>query len=448
MNEMDSTSSTPSPSRRFGRYESVRPAGVGGMATVWLGNVEEDGETRNVAIKCLHEFIAEDPANIAILEDEARLASCVHHPNVVGVLELVPAEDGTPPALVMEWVDGVNLSALAAAANRSGERLPVDVVVAIMRDVLAGLHAAHEARRDDGLALEIVHRDVSPQNILVGVDGVTRLTDFGVAKATWRTQATELGAIKGKLAYMAPEQLEGRVDRRADLFAAGVVLWELLTGARLRDGDGVQILVQILHSRVVAPSERAPSAAVLDDIVMRALASEPDERFATTAEMAEVLVGCVAPATAERVAEVVVALTGGPTPPYSSHDPTPFTRDGEPTTDVTTERQMILPPVDETTAGPARGRERARATRRASERARGRGAASRRSRARRAGAPLCTPPRRSPRAARRLSSHRDRVRRGAACCGATTDETDEQDEREGDTQPRHRPAAGGARVEV
>ena len=158
------------------------------------------------------------------------------------------------PALVMEWIEGVDLAELVRAATKSGRRLPLDVVSAIACDVLAGLHAAHESRRDDGLALEIVHRDVSPQNILVGFDGVVRVTDFGVAKAAWRQQHTEHGAIKGKLGYLAPEQLTGLADRRADVFGVGVVLWELLTGTRLRKGDGVEVLVEILCKQMEAPS--------------------------------------------------------------------------------------------------------------------------------------------------------------------------------------------------
>jgi serine/threonine protein kinase len=211
--------------------ELVRELGMGGMATVWLARLDDGTGSRPVAVKKPHAFRAADPATLAILQDEARLAACIRHPNVVGFVDLV---GGAEPALVMEWIDGVDLARLARAARRTGRRLPVDVVAAIARDLLAGLHAAHEARRDDGLGLGIVHRDVSPQNVLVGFDGVMRITDFGVAMAEGRQQYTEEGAIKGKLAYLAPEQLAGCCDRRTDLYALGAVVWELLTGERLR----------------------------------------------------------------------------------------------------------------------------------------------------------------------------------------------------------------------
>jgi len=293
------------------RYEILGQLGVGGMANVHLARVM-DGSEKTVAIKRLHHFIAEDPTNVAILQDEAYLASCIRHPNVVRILDFLEGVDGTAPALVMECIDGVNLAALSDAAFKSGRKLRLDVIVAIVCDVLAGLHAAHEARTDDGMALEIVHRDVSPQNILIGFDGVTRLTDFGVAKGAWRRQVTELGAIKGKLGYMAPEQLEGKADRRADLYSAGVVLWELLTGRRLRtaDGAGAQILVEIMHGMVEPPSVHASEANILDDIVMRALRCDPEQRFSTTHDMAVMLADRVTPASPKQVAQALAEAFG------------------------------------------------------------------------------------------------------------------------------------------
>lgn len=285
--------------------EIVRTLGVGGMATVYLARLDDGGRSREVAVKKLHAFLAEDAMSASALEDEAQLGACIHHPNVVGVIDLINEGE---PALVMEWVDGVDLAKLVRVAASDGRRIPVDVVAAIARDVLAGLHAAHESRRDDGLALEIVHRDVSPQNILVGFDGVVRVTDFGVAKAAWRRQYTEQGSIKGKLGYLAPEQLNGICDRRSDVFSAGVVLWELLTGARLRAGDGVEVLVEILYGNVEAPSARGAEVACLDDLVMRALARAPEDRFATAAEMVEAIERAVIPASAARVAEVLADL--------------------------------------------------------------------------------------------------------------------------------------------
>jgi serine/threonine-protein kinase len=224
---------------------------------------------------------------------------------VVGVIELVTGDE---PALVMEWIDGIELGKLVRAAADKGRRLPVDVVAAIGRDMLAGLHAAHESRRDDGLALDIVHRDVSPQNVLVGFDGSTRITDFGVAKAAWRQQHTEDGSIKGKLRYLAPEQLTGSCDRRADVYGVGAVMWELLTGTRMRAGDGVEMLVEILCAQVQAPSVSSPEAACLDAVVMQALERSPDQRFATAAEMLAAIERCVTVASPARVAAAVAEL--------------------------------------------------------------------------------------------------------------------------------------------
>jgi eukaryotic-like serine/threonine-protein kinase len=299
--------------------EIVKTLGVGGMATVYLARRDEGGRTRDVAVKKLHAFLAADSASVAVLEDEAQLGACIRHPNVVSVIDFIePTSEHEAPALVMEWIEGVDLAELVRATTKSGRRLPLDVVSAIACDVLAGLHAAHESCRDDGLALEIVHRDVSPQNILVGIDGIVRVTDFGVAKAAWRQQHTEHGAIKGKLGYLAPEQLTGLADRRADVFGVGVVLWELLTGARLRTGDGVEVLVEILCKQMEAPSTLNAEAAALDAIVLAALERSPEDRFASADERRTALASIVAPASADRVAEVTRAFLGTAEPTVSS----------------------------------------------------------------------------------------------------------------------------------
>lgn len=277
------------------------------MASVHLAEMTLAGTTRKVAVKQLHPFIAADEASVALLEWEARLAKCIQHPNVVGVIDLLPASsESSAPTLVMEWIDGANLGSMIAATSKS--HLPPDVIVAIMCDLLRGLHAAHEAHDGDA-PLEIVHRDVSPQNVIVGMDGIARLTDFGVARALWRLEATKIGGIKGKLGYMAPEQLEGRVDRRADIYAAGVVLWELLTAKRFRslEGEASQVLIQILHGFATAPSAEGAIAS-LDEIVLRALARFPEDRFATALEMADALSARISPASPARVAAVMGTL--------------------------------------------------------------------------------------------------------------------------------------------
>ena len=271
------------------------------MATVYLA--QRDG--RNVAVKELHDFLAEDPACLAMLADEARILGAIRHPNVVEMLGVIADEEGAS-ALVMEWVDGVSLTALVEALAATGRRLPLDVVVGLARDILAGLDAAHEARGPEGESLEIVHRDVSPQNVLVGFDGLARVIDFGVAKSSVRQQQTIQGAIKGKLGYLAPEQLDGRCDRTTDVFALGVVLWELLTGKRLRTASEIApVLVEIFCGVVAKPSTHAPEAGPLDGIVLRALRRDPEDRFATAREMAAALTAAVQPGSSARIASVL-----------------------------------------------------------------------------------------------------------------------------------------------
>ncbi|MCW5837256.1 MAG: serine/threonine protein kinase, partial [Labilithrix sp.] len=227
---------------QVGRYALGAPIARGGMATLHLGRlVGSAGFARTVAIKRLHRHLCADPSFLDAFADEARLAARIRHPNVVPTLDVVSTEaSAAAPGellLVMEYVDGESLSALARQAKAP---LPPPIVVAIVSEMLHGLHSAHEARSEDGQPLGIVHRDVSPQNVLVGADGVARLVDFGIARATGvrRGSSTGEGDLKGKLAYMAPEQIRREpVTRKTDIFAAGIVLWELLTGRRLFSSD-------------------------------------------------------------------------------------------------------------------------------------------------------------------------------------------------------------------
>jgi len=258
------------------------------MATVHLGKLLGPlGFTRTVAIKRLHENLARNPAFVAMLIDEARLASRIDHPNVVATLDVVT--EGDEVFVVMDYVKGASLASILDAARERGERIPAGIAVSLVVDVLHGLHAAHEARSERGEPLRIVHRDVSPHNVLVGVDGAARVADFGVAKAIGRVQATRDGQIKGKLSYMAPEQALGRaLDARADVFAAGIVLWEALTGRHLfaRDAEA-QTMAAVLGDPIDPPSAYAPGLApALDEAVTRALARDPDARFASARDLA------------------------------------------------------------------------------------------------------------------------------------------------------------------
>ena len=258
------------------------------MATVHFGRlVGPAGFARPVAIKRLHALYARDPDFVKMFLDEARLASRIAHPNVVQTLDLVETEEEI--FLVMEYVRGLSLSALVRTLRRAGERVPPRVAVGIVGGVLEGLHAAHEAKDDLGERLDLVHRDVSPHNVLVGTDGVARLLDFGVAKAAGRLQETRDGKVKGKLAYMAPEQIAGDpLTRRTDIYAASVVLWEALTGRRLfyAENDG-ETLRRVLNDVVPPPSSIVPELPPeLDAVVMRGLEREAGKRYATAHDMA------------------------------------------------------------------------------------------------------------------------------------------------------------------
>jgi serine/threonine protein kinase len=295
--------------RVIGRYVLYSEIAAGGMATVHLGRLRGvGGFSRTVAIKRLHPQFAKDPEFVAMFLDEARLAGRIRHPNVASVLDVVALEGEL--FLVMEFVLGESLSRLLRNAATVEEAVPISVAVAVVGGTLRGLHAAHEATSESGEALNLVHRDVSPHNIQVGVDGVPRVVDFGVAKAANRAQTTREGQLKGKLSYMSPEQVHrDRIDRRTDIYAAAVVLWETLVGHRLFGGDDtVAILNDIICGAAVPPSRHRPEVPhALDEVVMRGLSLRPDARFSTAKEMAEALEDAFAPASAARVGDWVEA---------------------------------------------------------------------------------------------------------------------------------------------
>jgi serine/threonine-protein kinase len=257
------------------------------MATVHLGRLLGPvGFSRTVAIKRSHPEMAGDPEFVSMFLDEARLAARIRHPNVVSTLDVVALEGEL--FLVMDFVQGESLSRLMRASKILGTKIPPEIARTIMAGALHGLHAAHEAKNERGEALKIVHRDVSPQNILIGVDGIARVLDFGVAKALGRIQTTRDGQIKGKLSYLAPEQLNGNISRQSDIYAASVVLWEVLTAERLFDADNPgDLLSQVLNRPVRPPSGLTKSVSPeLDRIVLKGLARDPADRYATAREMA------------------------------------------------------------------------------------------------------------------------------------------------------------------
>lgn len=293
--------------RTVGRYILHEPIAAGGMATVHLGRlVGPIGFSKVVAIKRLRDDIGADSGGLARLLDEARLTARVQHPNVVSTLDAL-ALDGEL-FLVMEYVRGAPLSLLFRNEQKRGGRVPVGITAAAIIGALHGLHAAHEARDDNGELLGIIHRDVSPQNIMLGVEGVPHLLDFGVAKATFRLQSTEQGALKGKLGYMAPEQLAGApAERRVDIHAMGIVLWELLTGQRLFHGEEAGATIRAVMERTPEPpSQLSPEAPpALDAVVLRALEKRAELRFATAREFAAALEGAVTAASQLVVGEYV-----------------------------------------------------------------------------------------------------------------------------------------------
>jgi serine/threonine-protein kinase len=283
--------------QRVERYELLGEIASGGMATVYLARLTGmGGFQRFVAMKRLHPHLASEKEFVEMFLDEARIAARIHHPNVVPILEVGASQVGY--FLVMEYIEGDTLARLLARAASTGKRLPVSIALRIAIDMLSGLHAAHELHDDQNQPVNLVHRDVSPQNVLVGQDGIARITDFGVARAASRLNATRAGQLKGKIAYMAPEQAAGaeQLDRRADVFSAGVVIWESLAQKRLFKAENEAATLSRVIAEPVPPlTEVAPLvSAEVDAVVMRALDRDPDKRFASCAAFADALEGAAA----------------------------------------------------------------------------------------------------------------------------------------------------------
>ena len=295
-----------------GRYAIFDRIAAGGMAAVHVARlVGEGGFARTVAVKRLHPQFALDPEFVAMFLDEARLAARIRHPNVVATVDIVNGDGEL--FLVMEYVEGESLSTLLRIGRDRALPVAVDVAAGLMAQTLHGLHAAHEATNDLGEPLRIVHRDVSPQNLLVGTDGVVRVLDFGVAKALGKLHTTREGQLKGKLGYLAPEQVMGQpVTRRSDLFAASVVLWESLAGQRLFSADSEgNVLRRIMDGVVDPPSRHAPGiTAALEAVVLRGLAKEPADRFDSALAMAEALEAAAPCATPRAIGRWLHDLAG------------------------------------------------------------------------------------------------------------------------------------------
>jgi serine/threonine-protein kinase len=295
-----------------GRYLLLQEIARGGMATVHLGRaVGDQGFYRRVAIKKLLPQFTRDPQFTAMMLDEARIASCVDHPNVAGVRDVVREDDEL--FLVLDYIQGDTLARLIRRSG--GGAVPLRITASIVSGLLHGLYAAHEARDEYDEPLDIVHRDISPQNVMVGVDGLTRVLDFGIAKAFGSSQNTSRGDIKGKLSYMAPEQLTAQpATQRSDLFAAGIVLWEALTGRRLFDfASEREAFARPLDFMPPAPSSLVPGLPeALDAVALRALSPRPEDRFASAREMALALEAAADLARPSEVGEWVEELMRKP----------------------------------------------------------------------------------------------------------------------------------------
>ena len=286
----------------IGEYEILERLRHGGMATLFLGRKHgAAGFARNAAIKVIHPHLSFDHEFVRMFVDEARICAQISHPNVIHV-EAFGEENGLY-YMVMEYLEACAVSELLRVFRRLDEKTPVEMAANIVLQIAGGLHAVHEARGLDSQPLNIVHRDVSPSNILVSTDGHVKLIDFGIAKSRGRYAETQVGqGIKGKLKYIAPEQAsEGPVDRRADIFSLGVVFWELLVGKHLfPDENEVALLRRFTEPNIVAPSRENPAVpAALDDVVLAMLAQKPNDRIQDAWEVRRRIVAAL-PAAASR----------------------------------------------------------------------------------------------------------------------------------------------------
>ena len=291
------------PGDRLDRYELLCKIGQGGMASVWLARSHGlEGFERLVALKTVLPDHATDTAFRTMLIDEARIASSIDHPNVARILDV--GEDRGVPFMVLDYIAGESLNRLQRVLAQDGKRIPYAIAVRVLADACSGLHVAHEMRGADGAPLNIVHRDVSPQNILVDDYGVAKVIDFGVAKAAGRLSAeTATGIIKGKVAYMAPEQALGLpVDRRADVYAIGAVAFYLLAGKAPfdADNDAARILRAVNGGEPDPLPDGVPPA--LAAVIRRCLSRSPDDRYASAGLLRDALEASTTPATNTEVA--------------------------------------------------------------------------------------------------------------------------------------------------
>ena len=272
---------------QFGKYILDRRIAVGGMAEVFLARVEgPEGVAKQVVIKRILPRVSRDRHFVDMFIDEARISVLLRHGNIVPVFDFGKVEDSF--YLAMEYVDGVALGKLLRGSRDKRLQLPLELAVFVAAEVCKGLDHAHRLRDAKGEPLRVVHRDVSPQNVMISFDGEVKLLDFGIARAAGRISSTAVGVVKGKSSYMSPEQVQGLpVDARSDLFSLGTILWEMLAGRRLFDGEALQEVFEAIARAVVVPPSRhrAEVPGELDRVVLRALGREPKNRYQSAAEM-------------------------------------------------------------------------------------------------------------------------------------------------------------------
>ncbi|HEX3556031.1 MAG TPA: TonB family protein [Thermoanaerobaculia bacterium] len=312
----------PAEGERFGQYTLLERIAAGGMAEVWQARMRGvEGFQKTVAIKRILPHMTDNAEFVGMFIDEAKLAAQLSHPNIVHIYDL--GKIGRDYYIAMEYVEGKDLRSLLNAGRRRDLPLPLALSLMIAARVASALDYAHRKRDFEGRELSLVHRDVSPQNVLLSYDGDVKLCDFGIAKAVSKASQTQMGALKGKLQYMSPEQAWGRaVDARSDLFSLGAVLFEMVTGERLFQGDSeMSVLEAVRQGRVRSPRQVNPAVPQeVDEIVTRALAVDPQARFQTAGEMKQrleaVLAALPSPAgSADLAAYIQRALEPGAEPP-------------------------------------------------------------------------------------------------------------------------------------
>ena len=289
--ELDRLIMKPTARRRLGKYVLLGRLGAGGMGKIYLAHAPGPaGIDKLLVVKRLHSHLTNDPVLVNSFLDEARLSMALNHQNIVHTYD-VGEVDGRY-FMVMEYIDGQNMGVVLRTAKRSGQYPKSTVWAGLFLSVLDGLHAAHTARDARGRPLQIIHRDVSPQNILITYEGLPKLVDFGIAKAAMRVSETDAGTLKGKYAYMSPEQVRGdELDPRSDVFAAGIVLWEMLAGRRLYKAETIiRSVERILNEPLISPVRVNPSCDPgLAAVALKALQKNRNDRYASAEEFRSAL---------------------------------------------------------------------------------------------------------------------------------------------------------------